>query len=115
MSDAGLAEIGDARLQRRRPFAPRFLQKQRTRRNWHDGVIMGVAIESGRLDGRQPGLGNPGAGILDLRRHVRPVRLAARHHELLQLANGTSRVEILGTGVGAVHDGVTAEKAERVL
>src|SRR5256885_14575217 len=39
----------------------------------------------------------------------------ALHHQLLDLADRPGRVEVLGAGVDAVHDGVTAEQAVRIL
>src|SRR5262245_10696906 len=42
-------------------------------------------------------------------------RSAPRHHQLLDLGNGLGRIETLRTGPGAVHDGVAAIEAERVL
>src|SRR3990170_2597411 len=37
------------------------------------------------------------------------------HHQLLDLGDRLGRVEVLGAGLGAVHDGVAAVEAERVL
>src|SRR5262249_61243581 len=42
-------------------------------------------------------------------------RPAARHHQLLDLADRLGRVEALGTGSRAVHDGVAAIQAEGIL
>src|SRR5690606_11461708 len=39
----------------------------------------------------------------------------ALHHQLLDLADGLGRIEALGAGLGAVHDGVAAVEPERVL
>src|SRR5580700_8294853 len=36
-------------------------------------------------------------------------------HQLLDLGDGLGRVEALGTGLGAIHDGVAAIEPERVL
>src|SRR5204862_379576 len=44
------------------------------------------------------------------RRHLAP-----HHHQLLDLGDRLGRVEALGAGLGAVHDGVAAVEAERVL
>src|SRR3984957_7792846 len=37
------------------------------------------------------------------------------HHHLLDLGDRACRVQVLGTRVGAVHDGVTAVQAEGIL
>src|SRR5262245_55958703 len=38
-----------------------------------------------------------------------------RHHQLLDLGDGLSRIEMLGAGIGAVHDGMAAIEPERIL
>src|SRR5476651_1366244 len=43
-----------------------------------------------------------------------PPSTAGDHH-LLDLADRLGRVEAFGTGLGAVHDGVAAIEAERIL
>ena len=40
---------------------------------------------------------------------------APRHHHLLDLADRLGRVQVFRAGAGAVHDGVAAVEAERVL
>jgi len=37
------------------------------------------------------------------------------YHQFLDLAYGARRIEVLGTGVHAVHDAMTAEQAVRIL
>ena len=36
-------------------------------------------------------------------------------HLLFDFGDSLGRIEVLGTGLGAVHDGVTAVKSERVF
>ena len=40
---------------------------------------------------------------------------SAQHHELLDLGDRFGWIEALGAGLGAVHNGVTAVEAKRVL
>ena len=63
--------------------------------------------------GRAVGVGVPAARSRRAPRH-RPSD-GAPHHQLLDLADGAGRVELLRTDVDAVHDRVAAEQAVRVL
>src|SRR5882757_6817803 len=45
---------------------------------------------------------------------ARPSMTAMRQH-LLDLGNGLGWIQVLGTGVGAVHDGVAAIQAEWIF
>src|SRR6478672_9764720 len=63
---------------------------------------------------REPEL-DRGESVGPNRRPSMTGRSAPRYHQLLDFGNGLGGVETLRTGSGAVHDGVAAIEAERIL